>query len=35
VEYLAKEGRYVLDGERDTLRDIRHQLDAIMHQAPS
>ena len=30
VEYLAKEGRYVLDGERATLREIRQQLDAVL-----
>jgi hypothetical protein len=31
VEYLAREGRYVLDGERETLKDIRQQLDQVIH----
>ena len=30
VEYLARENRYVVDGERATLRDIRRQLDTLM-----
>ncbi len=31
VEYLAREGRYVLDGDRATLRDIRQQLENLSH----